>query len=158
IEAIKLASHDCKRYVSDPEVVEVPVETLLSADYARRQRARVSMDKAIAQPIAGRVTGGDTVYICAADAEGNLVSFINSIFVPWGSGLTVGETGIVLQNRGLSFSLDAEHVNVIAPDKRTRHTILPAMLLKEGKPLIAFGCVGGDVQAQGQLQFICNVL
>jgi gamma-glutamyltranspeptidase / glutathione hydrolase len=158
IEAIKLASHDSKRYVSDPDVVEVPMGMLLSAEYARQQRARVSMEKAIDQPTPGRATSGDTVYICAADAEGNLVSFINSIFVPWGSGLTVGETGIVLQNRGFSFSLDQEHVNVIAPHKRTRHTILPAMLMHQGKPLIAFGCVGGDVQPQGQVQFICNVV
>jgi len=92
------------------------------------------------------------------DNEGNVVSFINSIFFPWGSGITVGETGIVLQNRGSSFSLDPTHANCLAPHKRTRHTIIPAMMLHEGTPLMAFGFVGGDIQPQAQVQFLCNVV
>lgn len=158
IEAVKLALHDSRRYVTDPEVVEIPVEGLLSAEYARRQRARILMEQALEQPMAGSPKGGDTVYICAADAEGNVVSFISSVFTPWGCGWTVGDTGILLQNRGSSFSLDPNHVNVIAPHKRTRHTIIPAMMLYRGKPLMTFGFVGGDMQVQAQVQFICNVV
>ncbi len=158
IEAVKLALHDSWQYVTDPELVSVPVNELISEDYARRQRNRISSGRAIEQPASGEPRSGDTVYLCAADAEGNVVSFINSIFIPWGSGLTVGDTGIVLQNRGMSFSLDPDHPNVIAPHKRTRHTILPAMMFYQGRPLLAFGCVGGDVQPQGQVQFLCNLI
>lgn len=106
----------------------------------------------------GKPVSGDTVCLCAADAEGNVVSFINSIFIAWGSGLRVGDTGIVLQSRGMSFSLDPDQPNVIAPHKRTRHAILPAMMLYQGRPLVAFGCVGGDVQPQAQRQFLCNLI
>ena len=158
LEAMKLALHDCKACVTDPEFSHIPVEGLLSQSYASKQRARISMTTAIQCPTVGTPSAGDTVYLCTADAEGNVVSFINSIFVPWGSGLTVGDTGILLQNRGYSFSLDPDHVNVIAPHKRTRHTIVPAMMLSQGKPLIAFGFVGGDMQVQGHVQFVCNVL
>ena len=158
LEAMKLALHDCRRYISDPQFVQIPVTGLLSEEYGKKQRSRISMDRAIECPVAGSPISGDTVYVCAADTEGNVVSFINSIFVPWGSTLTVGETGILLHNRGSSFSLDPNHVNVIAPHKRTRHTIIPAMMLYEGKPVITFGFVGGDMQAQAQVQFICNVV
>jgi gamma-glutamyltranspeptidase/glutathione hydrolase len=158
LEAMKLALHDCKHYVTDPEYAEIPVKGLLSTGYAKEQRARISMDRAMASPHPSSPVGGDTVYVCAADAEGNVVSFINSVFIPWGSGLTVGDTGILLQNRGSSFSLDPDHVNVIAPHKRTRHTIIPAMMFYGGKPLITFGFVGGDMQAQAQIQFICDVV
>ncbi|MBI3951649.1 MAG: gamma-glutamyltransferase [Acidobacteria bacterium] len=158
LEATTLALHDAKQYITDPEFVKIPIQGLLSADYARQQRARISTHEAIQHPTAGVPPGGDTVYICAVDAEGNVVSFINSIFVPWGTGLTVGGTGVLLQNRGSSFSLDPNHVNVIAPHKRTRHTIIPAMMLHNGKPLMTFGFVGGDMQVQAHVQFICNVV
>jgi gamma-glutamyltranspeptidase / glutathione hydrolase len=158
IEAVKLALHDARRYVTDPEFLDVPVSMLSSAEYAASQRARISSERALQDPARRRSQGGDTVYVCAADHEGNVASFINSIFVPWGSGWTIGDTGILLQNRGYSFSLSPDEVNVIAPHKRTRHTIIPAMLMRDSKPLIAFGCVGGDMQAQGQVQFLSNVL
>lgn len=158
LEALKLAFADRNRYITDPEFYHAPVDSLLSHAYARQQRARISMTQAIRHPTPGVPAGGDTVYLCVADAEGNVVSFINSIFHPFGSGLTVGETGIVLQNRGASFSLDPAHVNVIAPHKRTRHTIIPAMIVYQGRPLIAFGVMGADMQAQGQVQFVCNVI
>jgi gamma-glutamyltranspeptidase/glutathione hydrolase len=158
LEAMKLALHDCKRYVTDPEFFKVPVEELISANYARDQRQRISMKEAIKVPAQSAPVHGDTAYLCVADGEGNVVSFINSLFIPWGSGITVGDTGILLQNRGSSFSLDPNHANVIAPHKRTRHTIIPAMIMCEGRPLITFGFVGGDMQAQAQVQFICNLI
>jgi gamma-glutamyltranspeptidase / glutathione hydrolase len=131
---------------------------LLSERYAKGQHDQILRERAMLFAVPRSADSGDTVYLCAADKEGNVVSFINSIFYPWGTGITVGATGIVLQNRGSSFSLDPNHPNVIAPHKRTRHTIIPAMLLHEGKPLIAFGFVGGDVQPQCQIQFLCNVV
>jgi gamma-glutamyltranspeptidase / glutathione hydrolase len=155
---VKLALHDARRYVTDPEFLDVPVSVLSSREYAASQRARISLERAIQEPAKGGSQDGDTVYICTADRDGNVVSLINSIFVPWGSGWTVGQTGILLQNRGYSFSLSPDEANVIAPHKRTRHTIIPAMLMRDSKPLIAFGCVGGDMQAQGQVQFLSNVL
>lgn len=158
IEAMKLAFQDRNRYVTDPEFVDVPVQGLLSADYAKHQRSRIAMDRALANPSAGVPTGGDTVYLCAVDGEGNFVSFINSLYAGWGCGHTVSVTGIMLQNRGSSFSLDPSHANAIAPHKRTRHTIIPGMLVLDGEPLIAFGVMGGDMQAQGHVQFVCNVV
>lgn len=158
LEAIKCALHDSKQCVTDPEFANIPVEELLSSEYAKQQRHRISTERAAWSLEASSAKKGDTVYLCVADDDGNVVSFINSIFFPWGTGITVGDTGIVLQNRGSSFSLDPAHANVIAPHKRTRHTIIPAMMLAEGKPLISFGFVGGDVQPQGQVQFLCNVI
>jgi gamma-glutamyltranspeptidase/glutathione hydrolase len=158
LEATKLALHDAKQYVTDPGLVRIPAEELLSSEYAKQQRGRISRREAIQQPTPGVPPSGDTVYICAVDAQGNVVSFINSIFMPWGTGMTVDDTGILLQNRGSSFSLDPTHVNVIAPHKRTRHTIIPAMMLHNGKPLMTFGFVGGDMQVQAQVQFICNIV
>jgi gamma-glutamyltranspeptidase/glutathione hydrolase len=157
-EALKLAFHDRNRYITDPEFAKIPVAGLLSEEYAKSQRARISMEQAMKHPTPGVPTGGDTVYLCAVDGEGNVVSFINSIYSSWGCGLTVGDTGIVLQSRGHSFSLDPNHVNVIAPHKRTRHTIIPAMMFYNGKPLITFGVMGADMQPQGHVQFVCNVV
>jgi len=158
LEAMKYALHDSKQYVTDPEFADIHIEELLSGDYAKQQRVQISRARAMPYPAPGSPKRGDTVYLCSVDNEGNVVSFINSIFFPWGTGITVGETGIVLQNRGSSFSLDPNHPNSVAPHKRTRHTIIPAMMLHAGKPLIAFGFVGGDVQPQAQVQFLCNVV
>jgi gamma-glutamyltranspeptidase/glutathione hydrolase len=158
LEAMKLALHDCKHYVSDPEFIKAPVAELISAEYAKNQRARISMERVITSYTPSASVSGDTAYLCVVDAERNVVSFINSIFIPWGSGLTVGDTGILLQNRGSCFSLDPDHVNSIASHKRTRHTIIPAIIMHEGRPLIALGFVGGDMQAQAQVQFICNLI
>lgn len=157
IEAMKLALHDAREYVTDPACMKVNTGALLSENYIARRRSTISMNQAQKAPTAGS-PAGDTVYICAMDAQGNVASLINSIFVPWGSGITVAGTGILMQNRGASFSLDPNHVNVIAPNKWTRHTILPAMIMDRGKPRAAFGCVGGDMQPQGQVQFLCNLI
>jgi gamma-glutamyltranspeptidase/glutathione hydrolase len=157
LEAMKLALHDAWCHVTDLDFCKVPAESLLEPEYVRKQSGCISMERAIQQSDCSS-SAGDTVYICAADGEGNVASFMNSVFMPWGSGLTVEDTGILLQNRGHCFSLDPASVNLIAPGKRTRHTLSPAMVLHQGRPFVAFGFVGGDMQVQAQVQFLSNVI
>ena len=101
---------------------------------------------------------GDTVYLTAADGQGNVISLIQSLYETFGSGIVAGDTGIVLQNRGSLFSLDAGHPNQIAPGKRPFHTLIPAMVLKDGRPWFSFGVMGGDMQAQGHVQVLLNLI
>ncbi len=158
-EAIKLAFADRNRYIADPEHVAVPTRALLSKLYARERAQLIDRQRALPGVAAGQVRAGtDTVYLTAADADGNVVSLINSLFFPFGSGLVAGDTGIVLQNRGYGFSLDAAHPNCIAPRKRPFHTIIPAMLLRQERPVLSFGVMGGDVQAQGHVQVVSNMV
>jgi len=156
IEAIKLAFADRDAFVADPEHAGVPVEQLLDRDYARRRAAAIG-ERALPGAKPG-LPGGDTVYLCAADAEGNLVSFIQSLFMGFGSGVGCGDTGVVLQNRGACFSLDPAHPNALAPGKRPFHTIIPGMLLRGEEPWMAFGIMGGDLQPQGHLAFVSNLV
>jgi len=156
IEAIKLAYADRDAYIADPEHVEVPIEALLAPDYAARRAARVG-DEALDTPGPG-LQAGDTVYCCAADRDGNLVSFIQSLFMGFGSGIACGDTGVLLQNRGAGFRLEPEHPNALAPGKRPFHTIIPGMLLRGGTPFMPFGIMGGDVQAQAHLAFVSNLV
>ncbi len=159
IEAMKLGFADLYEYVTDPRFVDVPVDGLLSDEYTARQRARISAERANVAPTAGAPPiGSDTVYLCAVDSERNVVSFINSLFAGFGSGLVAGDTGIMLQNRGAGFSLDANLANCIAPHKRTLHTIIPGMIAQDGVPLVAFGVMGGQMQTQGHLQLVCNLV
>jgi len=159
MEAVKLGMTDAGRYVADPELADVPVRGLLSPAYAAQGRARISMDRAISAPEPGRPpTNPDTVYLCASDAEGNAVSFINSLYMGFGSGVMVPGTGIVLQNRGNLFALDPEHPNCIAPHKRPYHTIIPCMVTRDGDLAICFGVMGGFMQPQGHVQVLSNVL
>ncbi len=155
IEAIKLAFADRDAYVADPEHTPVPVEALLSRAYARERAARIG-ERAL--PGAAPGLSGDTVYLCTADAEGNLVSFIQSLFTGFGSGVGCGDTGVVLQSRGAGFRLDPAHPAALAPGVRPFHTIIPGMLLREGRPWTAFGVMGGDVQPQGHLAFVSNLV
>jgi gamma-glutamyltranspeptidase / glutathione hydrolase len=155
IEAVKVAFADRDAYLADPEHVEVPVTALLSKSYAR-ERARAIGERAQAGVRPG--LSGETVYLCAADAEGNLVSFIQSLFTGFGCGVGCGDTGIVLQSRGAGFRLEPGHPNALAPRKRPFHTIIPAMLLRDGRPWMAFGVMGGDVQPQAHLAFVSNVV
>lgn len=158
-EAIKLAFADRNRYIADPEHVAVPTERLLSKDYAHERARLIDRERALPGVDAGNVRAGtDTVYLTAADGQGNVVSLINSLFFPFGSGMVAGETGIVLQNRGYGFSLDAAHPNCLAPRKRPFHTIIPAMLLRDERPVLSFGVMGGDVQAQGHVQVVSNMV
>ena len=156
IEAVKLAFADRAAYVADPEHASVPVKQLLDKDYARRRAGAIG-ERALAGAAPG-LGSGDTTYLCAADARGNLVSWIQSLFTGFGSGIGCGDTGVLLQSRGAGFVLDPTHPNCLAPGKRPFHTIIPGMLVREGRPAAAFGIMGGDVQPQAHLAFVANLV
>jgi gamma-glutamyltranspeptidase / glutathione hydrolase len=159
MEAVKLAMTDAARYVADPEMANVPVAGLLSDAYARQRRSEIRMGRAIELPQPGQPPArSDTVYLAAVDGEGNACSFINSLYMGFGSGITVADTGIVLQNRGALFSLDPAHPNCIAPHKRPYHTIIPALATRDDALAICFGVMGGFVQPQGHVQVLCNMV
>jgi gamma-glutamyltranspeptidase/glutathione hydrolase len=159
IEAVKLAFADRNRYIADPEHAEVPTATLLSKEYAAQRAALISADRALTSVSPGVMKQGtDTVYLTVADGAGNVVSLINSLYFPFGSGMVAGDTGIALHNRGYGFVLDAAHPNCVAPRKRPFHTIVPAMLFRDGKPVVSFGVMGGDVQAQAHVQVVSNLV
>ncbi len=155
IEAVKLAFADRDAYIADPAHVDVPVEALLDPAYARRRAASIG-ERALTGADPG--LDGNTVYLCTADGEGNLVSFIQSLFTGFGSGVGCGDSGVVLQSRGAGFRLDPRHPGALAPGKRPFHTIIPGMLLRDGTPWMAFGLMGGDVQPQSHLNFVSNVV
>lgn len=155
LEATKLAFADGHEYVSDPATVDVPVETMTSKAYAEERAAEVGPEASTYPPAAagrppGTREGDDTVYLTAVDGDGNAVSFINSIYMPFGS--AVSARGFALQNRGHSFSLDPDHANALAPGKRPFHTIIPAMLREDGEFRASWGVMGGSMQPQGHLQ------
>jgi gamma-glutamyltranspeptidase / glutathione hydrolase len=159
IEATKLAFADRNRYIADPSFAKVPVAQLLSKDYAARRRALIDPNKALDSPPAGEINvGSDTTYLTVVDKDGNAVSFINSIFDAFGSGIVAGDTGIVLQNRGTAFSLAADHPNRLEPGKRPFHTIIPAMVFKDGELLMSFGVMGGGIQPQAHVQVLVNII
>ncbi len=158
VEAKKLAFADRNTYVTDPTFRELPVATLLSKEYAAKMRARIDSKHAGTFARSTLDAGSDTIYLCAADGEGNAVSFINSLYHAFGSGLVVPGTGICLQNRGSLFSLDERHLNRLEPSKRPLHTIIPAMVTKDGKPWLAYGVMGGDMQPQGHVQVLLNMV
>jgi len=158
-EAAKLAYGVRDRYVADPDQASIPLETLLSKDYAAELRAKISLDKCL-PPLTDSdfPTHPDTVYLCVVDAAGNAVSFINSVFHGFGSGLVSPKTGVVLQNRGAGFVLKEGHRNAIAPYKRPLHTIIPGMLKKAGRTVMPFGVMGGPYQPTGHAHFLTNLL
>ena len=156
IEAMKLAFTDGRRYVADPAHMQVRVEELLSDNYAKRRRALIGHTAMMPQP--GDPSSGGTVYLCTADGDGNMVSFIQSNYMGFGSGVVVPGTGIALQNRGNNFSLDPSSENCAAPGKRPYHTIIPGFLSKGGKPIGPFGVMGGFMQPQGHLQVLMNTI
>ena len=157
IEAIKLAFADVYRYVADPSAMEVTAEALLDAAYLARRAALIDMKKA--QPFApGNPVKGGTIYLTAADASGMMVSFIQSNFNGFGSGVVLPEWGLSLQNRGHGFSLDPASPNLVAPRKRPFHTIIPGFLTQDGAPLMSFGVVGANMQPQGQVQTLVRML
>jgi gamma-glutamyltranspeptidase/glutathione hydrolase len=159
IEAVKLAFADRNRYIADPEHAAVPTAELLSKDYAHGRAALINRQKTLKRGTPGKVkVGSDTVYLAAADGAGNVVSLINSLFMGFGSGMVAGDTGIVLQNRGYGFGVAPQHPNCVAPRKRPFHTIIPAMLFSDGQPVVSFGVMGGDVQAQGHVQVVSNLV
>ncbi|WP_210081035.1 gamma-glutamyltransferase family protein [Pantoea endophytica] len=158
IEAMKLALADLDRYVSDYDHLEFPAELLLSDEYLKQRAQLINPDRA------GDFTFGSpqqsgTVYLSTADASGMMVSFIQSNYMGFGSGVVVPGTGISLQNRGCGFSLDPQHPNVVAGGKRPFHTIIPAFALDgNGQPLMSFGVMGGPMQAQGHLQMALRIM
>jgi gamma-glutamyltranspeptidase/glutathione hydrolase len=157
VEAKKLAFGDLDRWLADPEQNQLPTETLISKEYASRQRARIDEERAASSYPSG-VIGGDTVYLSVVDRERNAVSFINSIRALFGSGLVAPGTGMVLQNRGSDFTLRPGHPNELGPRKRPYHTIIPAMAFRGGKPWLCFGVMGGLMQPQGHVQVLLNRL
>ncbi|WP_376796565.1 gamma-glutamyltransferase [Thermogemmatispora sp.] len=160
IEAKKLAFADRDRYLSDPAFVEIPVERLLSKDYAEQLRARINPQRAASQVTSASEPerNGDTMYLCVVDEEGNAVSLIQSLFYSWGSGIVAGESGVLLHNRGSYFSLNPRHVNYLQPGKRTMHTLTPALVLRSGEPFLVLGTMGADAQPQIHVQLLTAII
>jgi gamma-glutamyltranspeptidase/glutathione hydrolase len=158
IEAKKLAYADLVKYVGDPKFSKLPIATLLSKKFAAERAKKIDMARANCDVAAGDLPpGADTTYLCVVDAEGNMVSFIQSNFSAFGSGLVADGTGFALQNRGGLFSLDATSPNALAGRKRPLHTIIPGLMSK-GEVKIAFGIMGGWNQSQAHAQFVANVV
>jgi len=159
-EAKKLAFEDRARFIADPDFAKLPVAGLLSDEYAATQRARIDRSKAAASYAPGNpaLDEGDTIYLCAADADGNMVSLIQSNYRGMGSGMTPGALGFILQDRGEMFDLDPASANVYAPGKRPFHTIIPAFVTRDGEPFLCFGVMGGATQPQGHVQILLNLI
>ncbi|WP_196138689.1 gamma-glutamyltransferase [Aliikangiella sp. G2MR2-5] len=159
IEAKKLVFEDRAKFYADPDFNQLPITGLLSKDYAKA-RAKLIGVKASRKVDAGNpaLYQGDTIYLTTADKDGNMVSLIQSNYRGMGSGVVVPGLGFVFQDRGQLFSMDESHANVYAPGKRPFHTIIPAFVMKDGKPYISFGLMGGAMQPQGHVQIITNII
>ncbi|PGL71630.1 gamma-glutamyltransferase [Bacillus sp. AFS055030] len=156
IEAMKLAFTDGKAFITDSEHMDMNVDELLSEEYAASRRELIC-EKAI-EPENYTPPKGGTVYLATADGEGNMVSFIQSNYMGFGSGIVIPDTGIALQNRGHDFTLNPEHPNALKPGKRTYHTIIPGFLTKDGEAVGPFGVMGGYMQPQGHAQVVMNTV
>jgi len=157
-EAKKLAFEDRAKYYADPFFSKTPVSQLLSKQYAAERRKLIDKEKAAKIYDPGKIEAGNTIYLTVADKYGNMVSLIQSNYRGMGSGMCPTGLGFVLQNRGEMFSLEEGHNNVYAPGKRPFHTIIPAFITKNGKPWISFGVMGGDMQPQGHVQIVVNLI
>jgi gamma-glutamyltranspeptidase/glutathione hydrolase len=159
IEAGRLAYALRDTYVADPAFADVPVEALLSQEFAERLRDRITLARAMpAEVVVPRVNQSDTVYLTVVDGAGNACSLINSLFYPFGSGRVCPETGIVFQNRGAGFRVRPGHPNSICPRKRPLHTIIPAMALRDERPVLSFGVMGGPYQPTGLVHTLQNIV
>ena len=159
VEAKKLAFEDRAQFYADMDHADVPVEWLVSKDYARRRAALINPRKSREEIKYGDPDlDSDTVYLTAADAEGNMISLIQSLYHGFGSRICPDGVGFPIQNRGKAFSLDPEHRNRLQPNKRPFHTIIPGFLTREGRPVMSFGVMGGDFQPQGHAQVIMNMI
>jgi gamma-glutamyltranspeptidase/glutathione hydrolase len=169
VEAVKIAFADRDEWLTDPEFVAIPLEQLLSKDYAAARRKLIDEKQALTgdrlEPglrygtsFDRRSPGGDTAYLCACDANGLVVSKIQSIYHDFGSAVMGGDTGIVMQNRGCFFSLDDRHPNRLEPGKRTFHTIIPALMLEGGEAVLAYGTMGGEGQPQTQAALVTRLI
>lgn len=156
VEALKRSFQDRNQVLTDPEFYRIPLEKLLSKEYAKEMAESINFQKAnevMTQPI-----GSDTAHAAVVDEEGNAVSFIQSLYFEFGSGILAGDTGILMQNRGSFFSLDPSHVNCLEPGKRTFHTLMPAMAFKDENPYILYGTQGGEGQPQTQTAIITRMI
>ncbi len=160
LEAKKLAYADRARYYADPALAKVPTEKLISKSYAAERRKLINLDQALVDVPHGdeQLVHGDTVYVTVVDQDRNCCSLIQSNYYSFGSQHVAGKLGFALQNRGALFSLDSEHPNALLPHKRPFHTIIPAMVTRGGQPIFCFGVMGGDMQPQGQVQVLVNLI
>jgi len=160
IEAKKLAFEDRARFYADPDFAEIPLETLLSSDYAGKQAGLIDMTAARRElpPMQEILQTGDTTYLTVADGNRNFVSLIQSNYAGFGSGPVPDGLGFCLQDRGALFNLDPAHPNALEPHKRPFHTIIPAMVTRNGRPVFSFGVMGGSMQPQGHVQVLCNII
>lgn len=160
VEAKKLAFADRARFYADMTFTDVPVQELISKEYAKRRAELIAPDKALVGVPAGdpRLSLGDTIYLSVVDKDRNCCSLIQSNFLGFGSKYVPEGLGFAMQNRGALFALDEEHPNCLSPGKRPFHTIIPAMVTKEGRPWFCFGVMGGDMQPQGHVQVLVNLI
>ena len=158
VEAKKIAYADRAKYYADMDFNEIPVDYLISKEYADIRRKEINSENSASTVFPGNIENGDTIYLTTADSEGNMVSLIQSNYRGMGSGMVPNDLGFMLQDRGELFSLDVDHFNVYAPKKRPFHTIIPAFITKEGNPLISFGLMGGAMQPQGHAQIVINII
>ena len=160
VEAKKLAFADRDRYVCDPDFRSIPIGKMVSKEHAKKQASRIDFKRAATtvHPADLSSTGEDTVYLAVVDREGNVVSMIQSLYEPFGSGRMIRGTGIMLHNRGKDFSLDTDHPNCIEPHKRPYHTLSPCMIFKGDTPVMVLGTPGADGQTQTLLQVMANLI
>lgn len=154
MEALKMAFADAKEYVTDPKCMNMSVDDLISVDYGKQRASQIG--HSALPPRVDKPHGSGTVYLCTADKDGNMVSYIQSNYMGFGSGIVVD--GVSLQNRGYDFSLEPSHVNYLMPHKKTYHTIIPGFLTKDDKPVGPFGVMGGYMQPQGHMQVVTNMI
>ena len=167
VEAKKLAYEDRARYYADPDFADVPIQELISKDYAAKRRGLLNSTRASRRIPAGEIDwarvdaklrDSDTIYLTVADKDGNMVSLIQSNYRGFGSGLCPDGLGFCLQDRGELFTLEDGHPNVYEPGKRPFHTIIPAFVTHDARPWLSFGVMGGDMQPQGHVQILCNLI
>jgi gamma-glutamyltranspeptidase/glutathione hydrolase len=156
VEAKKIVWADRAKYYADPAFAKIPLTKLISKDYAAERRKLIDPSRAAKTVAAGKIDNGDTIYMCTADDEGNMVSLIQSNYRGMGSGIVVPGLGFMFHDRGELFSMEPGHANVYAPGKRPFHTIIPGFVMKNGKPWEAFGVMGGGMQPQGHVQVLTN--
>lgn len=157
-EAKKLAYEDRAKFYADPAFNTIPVQQLISKEYASKRKTLINKDRAAKTYDPSNLNDGDTIYLTVADEEGNMISLIQSNFRGMGSGMTPTELGFILQDRGELFTLEEGHFNTYAPKKRPFHTIIPAFITKDGKPFMSFGLMGGGMQPQGHVQIVVNMI
>ena len=158
VEAKKIAFADRAKYYADMDFNDIPVNYLISKEYADKRRDEIKPTRAARSVKAGEIENGDTIYLTVADKDGNMVSLIQSNYRGMGSGMVPPGLGFMLQDRGELFSLDEDHYNVYEPEKRPFHTIIPAFITKDNKPYISFGLMGGAMQPQGHAQIVINLI